>query len=108
MSPFGRGCGSHPGHNMETLKMSRKERDRLTIMAGVKEQELTLVQASELMGGVLPPEQAHLATVSGRRGRETGASAAGPAQRGGASRRRCGRWHWRAMKRSATPTLDRR
>ena len=30
--------------------MSRKERDRLTIMAGVKEQELTLVQASELMG----------------------------------------------------------
>ena len=30
--------------------MSRKERDRLTILAGVKEQELTLVQASELMG----------------------------------------------------------
>jgi len=29
--------------------MSRKERERLTIMAGVKEQELTLVQASELM-----------------------------------------------------------
>jgi hypothetical protein len=56
---------------METLKMSRKERDRLTILAGVKEQELTLVQASELMGGVLPPEQAHLATVSGRRGRGT-------------------------------------
>src|SRR5450759_3582056 len=50
MSPFGRGCGSHPGHNMETLTMSRKERDRLTILAGVKEQELTLVQASELMG----------------------------------------------------------
>src|SRR5664279_5781279 len=34
---------------METLTMSRKERDRLTIMAGVKEQELTLVQAAELM-----------------------------------------------------------
>jgi hypothetical protein len=34
---------------METLTMSRKERERLTIMAGVKEQELTLVQASELM-----------------------------------------------------------
>src|SRR5450759_393212 len=50
MSPFGRGCGSNPGHNMETLTMSRKERDRLTILAGVKEQELTLVQASELMG----------------------------------------------------------
>ena len=29
--------------------MSRKERDRLTIMAGVREQELTLVQAGELM-----------------------------------------------------------
>jgi hypothetical protein len=35
--------------DMETLTMSRKERDRLTIMAGVKEQELTLVQACELM-----------------------------------------------------------
>ena len=30
--------------------MSRKERDRMTIMAGVKRQELTLVQAGELMG----------------------------------------------------------
>ena len=29
--------------------MSRKERDRMTIMTGVKRQELTLVQASELM-----------------------------------------------------------
>src|ERR1039458_6408632 len=36
---------------METLSMSRKERERLTIMAGVKAQELTLVQAGELMGG---------------------------------------------------------
>src|ERR1039458_4562004 len=35
---------------METLSMSRKERERLTIMAGVKAQELTLVQAGELMG----------------------------------------------------------
>jgi hypothetical protein len=34
---------------METLIMSREERDQLTIMAGVREQELTLVQASELM-----------------------------------------------------------
>src|SRR5882672_2026141 len=34
---------------METLTMSRKERERLTIMVGVKEQELTLVQAGELM-----------------------------------------------------------
>jgi transposase len=30
--------------------MSRKERERLTIMAGVKEEELTLVQAAGLMG----------------------------------------------------------
>jgi len=30
--------------------MSRKERERLTIRVGVKEQALTLVQASELMG----------------------------------------------------------
>jgi hypothetical protein len=30
--------------------MSRKERDRLTVMAGVTKQELTLVQAAELMG----------------------------------------------------------
>src|SRR3970282_1435252 len=32
-------------------------------------------------GGVLPPEQAHLAAVSGRRGRRPGASAAGAAPR---------------------------
>ena len=30
--------------------MSRKERERLTVMVGVTEQVLTLVQASELMG----------------------------------------------------------
>jgi hypothetical protein len=35
---------------METLTMSRKERERLTIMAGVKQEELTLVQAAGLMG----------------------------------------------------------
>jgi transposase len=29
--------------------MSRKERDRMTIMVGIKRQELTLVQAAELM-----------------------------------------------------------
>jgi hypothetical protein len=34
---------------METLTMSRKERERLTVMAGVTNQKLTLVQASELM-----------------------------------------------------------
>jgi hypothetical protein len=35
---------------METLKMSRKERERLTIMVGVKRKELTQVQAAELLG----------------------------------------------------------
>jgi hypothetical protein len=35
---------------METLTMSRKERERLPIMAGVTAQALTLVQAGELMG----------------------------------------------------------
>src|ERR1039458_7257489 len=34
---------------METLTMSRKERERLTVMMGVTNQKLTLVQASELM-----------------------------------------------------------
>ena len=32
--------------------MSRKERERLTIMAGVRAQELTLVQAGGLLGSV--------------------------------------------------------
>jgi len=35
---------------METLAMSRKERDRLTIMVGIQRQELTQVQAAGLMG----------------------------------------------------------
>lgn len=39
-----------PGHNMKTLRVIRKERDRLTIMTGVREEELTLVQAAQLMG----------------------------------------------------------
>ena len=30
--------------------MSRKERERLTVMKGVSDEELTLVQAAELMG----------------------------------------------------------
>jgi homeodomain-containing protein len=34
---------------METLNMSKGERDRLAIMAGVKRKELTLVQASDLL-----------------------------------------------------------
>jgi len=35
---------------METLTMSRKERDRLTIMAGIKTGELTLVAAAPVLG----------------------------------------------------------
>src|SRR5256712_12534075 len=34
---------------MGTLTMSRKERERLTVMVGVTERKLTLVQAAELM-----------------------------------------------------------
>ena len=34
---------------METLTKSRRERDWMTIMLGIKRQELTLVQAAELM-----------------------------------------------------------
>jgi hypothetical protein len=36
--------------DMETLTMSRKERQRMTIMAGVKSQAVSQVQAAELMG----------------------------------------------------------
>ncbi|MFA6564968.1 MAG: hypothetical protein WCV00_23895 [Verrucomicrobiia bacterium] len=35
---------------METLTMSWKELDRLTIMIGIKRQELSRVQAAGLMG----------------------------------------------------------
>jgi hypothetical protein len=35
---------SHPCAHVETLMMSRKERDRLRIMAGVKARELNHVQ----------------------------------------------------------------
>src|ERR1035437_6639072 len=41
-------------------------------------------------GGVLPPEQAHLAAVSGRWGRRAGASVAGPAQRAAQAARTAG------------------
>ncbi len=49
MSPSRADCGSNPA-DMETLKMSKRERGRLAVMAGVKRQELTLVQASGLLG----------------------------------------------------------
>ena len=50
MSPFGRGCASNAAHKMETLTMNRNERDRLTIMARVKQRALTLVVAAGLLG----------------------------------------------------------
>jgi hypothetical protein len=50
---------------METLTMSRKERNRMTIVAGVKGKELTQIQAAELMGFGPSAGQAHLAAVSG-------------------------------------------
>ena len=41
---------SHPVRHMETLTMNGNERKWMTIMAGVKRQELTQVQAAELLG----------------------------------------------------------
>jgi hypothetical protein len=35
---------------MATLTRSRQERDRLTIMVGMKRQELTLAQAADMLG----------------------------------------------------------
>jgi transposase len=50
MSLLGQEGVSHPARHVETLTMSRKERDRIRIMAGVKGKELSQVQAAELMG----------------------------------------------------------
>jgi transposase len=50
MSLLGRDGGSHPVSYMETLTMSRDERERMTIMLGVKRRELSQVQAAQLMG----------------------------------------------------------
>ena len=50
MSLSRRDGGRHPVPNMETLTMSRHERERMTIMAGVKREELTQVQAAQLLG----------------------------------------------------------
>src|SRR4051812_25155176 len=49
MSPWWR-VAVATGHNMETLTMSGQERERMTVMVGVAEQKLTLVQACALMG----------------------------------------------------------
>jgi len=50
MSLLGRDGVGDPVPYVETLTMSRKERNRITIMAGVKAKELSQVQAAELMG----------------------------------------------------------
>ena len=47
---MGRDGVSDPVRYMEILTMSRNERKRMTIMAGVKNQELTQVQAGQLLG----------------------------------------------------------
>jgi hypothetical protein len=49
MSPSRADCGSNAA-DMETLNMSKRERKRLVVLAGVKRAELTLVQASGLLG----------------------------------------------------------
>ncbi len=70
--------------------MSRKERKRLTIMVGVQRQELTLVQAAELMGVSYRQSKRiwRRYQAAGRRG--PGASVAGPAQRAAQARRPAG------------------
>src|SRR5690242_5365170 len=50
MSRLGQDGRGHPAPHVETLTMSRKERDRMKIMAGVKAKVLSQVQAAELMG----------------------------------------------------------
>src|SRR5664279_1600379 len=50
MSLSGQDGGSHPAWCMETLTMSRRERERITIMAGIKSGELSQVQATKLLG----------------------------------------------------------
>jgi len=49
MSLSGRDGNRHPVSDMETLTMSRRERERMTIMAGVKRRALTQVQAAQLL-----------------------------------------------------------
>ena len=88
---------------METLTMSGKERERLTIMAGVTGRRTDAGAGGRADGGGLPAEQAHLAAVSGRRGRGAGASAAGQTQRAAQAARHCGRRCWLDMRRNATP-----
>jgi transposase len=50
MSLLERGCAVQPVLHVETLTMSRKERERIIVMQGVKANELNQVQAAELLG----------------------------------------------------------
>jgi transposase len=50
MSLLGQPGVGHAVPYVETLTMNRKERNRITIMAGVKAKELSQVQAAELLG----------------------------------------------------------
>src|SRR5512139_1017686 len=50
MSLLGQGGVGQPVPRVETLTMSRKERERMTVMQGVKVDELNQVQAAELLG----------------------------------------------------------
>jgi len=87
--------------------MSRKERDRMTIMTGVQRQELTLVQAGELMAVCYRQSKRIW-----RRYQADGDAGlvhrlrVNPAR--GASRPNCGRRPWPSMRRNATRTSARR
>jgi len=50
MSLLGWGGIRQPVPHVETLTMSRKERERMTVMQGVQADELNQVQAAELLG----------------------------------------------------------
>jgi hypothetical protein len=60
--------------------MSRKERDRMTIMVGVKREELTQVQAAELLGLSYRQTKRVWRRYQAQGRRRIGASVAGPAQ----------------------------
>jgi hypothetical protein len=75
--------------------MSRKERARLTVMVGVTKQELTLVQAAELMA------------VGYRQSKRIWQRYQADGDAGLVHRLRGKRRRWRAMRRHATPTSAR-
>ena len=52
MTPLAGDCVSHQA-DMETLNMSKRERERITVMTGVKQGRVTLVQASQLLALII-------------------------------------------------------